>query len=157
MIENGTDMNPVEWINKSLFYLPDKENALTSVPFHVLYRSNYTSKPPTPPSYTIYTGIDLSTAFIFFWIHLVIQTMIILVARLLTCKRFRQIEIFSQLVHSLDSINIPDVYQDWDAGQGDVEDYKKQFKSVMKEMGAMVTIQWVSNICLLIPLIYTGK
>ena len=105
----------------------------------------------------MYTGIDLASAFIFFWIHLVIQIMIILAARLLTCKRFRKIGIFSKLVHSLDSLNFPDVYKDWDAGHRDVEDYKKQFKSVMKEMGAMVTIQWVSNMCLLIPIIYTGK
>ena len=46
--------------------------------------------------------------------------MIILGARLLTCKSFRKIGIFSKLVHSLDSVNIPDFYQDWDAEHGDV-------------------------------------
>ena len=81
----------------------------------------------------------------------------ILIGKLLTCKKFRKIGILSKLLHVLDSVHIPDIYQDWDAEDGDVEDHKKRFHAVMKEMTVMVAIQWVSNMSLLVPFVYTGK
>ena len=146
MLDGWTVKSPNDWIHESFSYWSEQDKEISSVPFQLLYRSNYSTTPPTPPSYTMYTGIDLGTAFILFWILLVIQTMILMAARLLTCKRFRKIGIFSKLVHCLDSVNIPDVYQDWDTEDGYVlKCYQRQFKSVMTQMGSMVIIQYSSG------------
>lgn len=59
--------SPKKWINGSFSYWSENDKDISSVPFQMLYRSNYSTTPPTPPSYTMYTGIDLATAFIFFW------------------------------------------------------------------------------------------
>ena len=48
-------LSPEEWINDSFSYWSEDDNVISSVPFRMLYRSKYTTTPPTPPSYTMYT------------------------------------------------------------------------------------------------------
>ena len=76
---------------------------------------------------------------------------------MLTCKQFRKDKIVPKILHLFDSVHIPDIYQDWDVDELEVEDTKKQFKAVMIEMKALVFIQWLSKMTMLLPMIYTGK
>ena len=76
---------------------------------------------------------------------------------MLTCKQFRKGKIVPKILHLFDSVHIPDIYQDWDVEELEVEETKKQFHAVMIEMMTMTYIQWLSNMIMLLPLVYTGK
>ena len=52
---------------------------------------------------------------------------------------------------------MPEAYGDWDTDNDlDLDGHLKKWKKVLTEMLVMVLLQFVTNICLLIPLFITG-
>ena len=62
------------------------------------------------------------------------------------------------LQHILETLNIPEVFQDWDWDNDlDVDGHLKKWNQTLREMFTMVIMQLVSNVILLLPFFVTGK
>ena len=68
-----------------------------------------------PRKYTFYTYFPLFHYFIGFWVIIVIQTIIILLAKLIfTKKTFSQLNILDKIIHCIECSNIPYNVEPWD-------------------------------------------
>ena len=68
-----------------------------------------------PQKYTFYTYFPLFHYFIGFWVIIVIQTIIILLAKLIfTKKTFSQLNILDKIIHCIECSNIPYNVEPWD-------------------------------------------
>ena len=63
-----------------------------------------------------------------------------------------------KLQHIVEALNMPEAYGDWDTDHElDVNGHFKKWKRVLLEMFLMVLLQFVTNLCLLVPFFITGK
>ena len=75
---------------------------------------------------------------------------------------FKEAGWLNKIGHVVESLHVPDVYKDFDAGgkvkekERTPEDYKVAYNSVLKETLWMTSLQMVSNLLLLGPLLATG-
>ena len=59
--------------------------------------------------------------------------------------------------HIVEALNMPEAYGDWDIDHNlDLEGHLKMAKKVLVEMLVMVLLQFITNICLFVPLFITG-
>eukprot|EP00092_Neocalanus_flemingeri_P080309 GFUD01100156.1.p1 GENE.GFUD01100156.1~~GFUD01100156.1.p1 ORF type:complete len:1047 (+),score=211.36 GFUD01100156.1:131-3271(+) len=141
------------WDNLTYSFWSETSQKILSVPFNSLYHA-------TPPSYSLYTGVELSTAFFIFWILLFIQAGLAIGAKMISSREFFKTSVGSKLLHVIFTLNIPGIYQDWDdcpvPFNLSVQHHKKKFTDVTQEMTYMGVIQWLSNMALLVPMIFTG-
>ena len=61
------------------------------------------------------------------------------------------------LRHCLENMNIPVPYEDFDVGGGEITDYRERRRKVNREMFWLMMVNFVFNILMMAPLIYTGK
>ena len=59
--------------------------------------------------------------------------------------------------HIVDALNNPEAYGDWDTDNSlDLNGHLEKWKQILVEMLVMVLLQFLTNLCLLVPLIITG-
>ena len=87
---------------------------------------------PTPPSYVLYTGLDLQQSFIAFFCILFLQFITIFVVKCFTARQFRSMNNkFRKIMHVALNSNFGFPYKDWDAnvdGPCSKEDYQRQYR-----------------------------
>ena len=146
------------------------EEEFQSVSISQLFRSHYnytTSKnnvstlneAPTPPSYKLYTGIGLDSAFLIFWAMLVTYSLMLGIMKHFINKDFRTASFAAKLQHIIEALTMPETYSsDWDADHElDEEGHLQNWWRVWREMALMIVMQLISNIMLLVPFFVTGS
>ena len=145
-------------LNETGFEYWDKATGrAATVAASLLYRADYSSDPPIPPLETEYTGTTLRSAYLIFISLLFVQALIILAIKTKMSKKFRKSWWGSKLQHVVECLSLSDSYADWDDAEGSVEDLRKQRGAVFKEILATSALQLISNLLLLLPLLYAGK
>ena len=130
---------------------------VTPIPWSYIDRSDYTDPTdPIPPPYTLYTGIDAGQAFGGFWLIIILHATAILVIKLITVEKFYKSNTLEIILHCLENCNIPQPWRDWDEGEGTVEEHKKRFSKVRREVVSTMAVNLLFNMVMLVPMIYTG-
>ena len=111
--------------------------------------------------YTNYTLVTLQAAFFIFLGILLLHGIAILILKMSVSIHFQSTSWLNKLGHVVESIHVPDVYKDFDVDMNpkeerSPEDYRKSYNSVLKETLWMSSLQTVSNLLLLVPLLVTG-
>ena len=57
----------------------------------------------------------------------------------------------------VESLSLPDTFEEWDVGGGSLADYRERYTAAIKEIKAAIGIHLLSNLLLLVPIIFTGK
>ena len=131
-----------------------------STPYKEIFRSNYSSVPPLPPSYTAYTGgVSLTTAYILLIVILFVHLLTNGLLKLWLSKCFRAASLGRKIRHCVESLNISDIFEDWDETEEklDIPEYRQRKNEVCREMTAALFIHWIFNVILLIPIMVTGN
>merc|ERR1712016_143147 len=111
---------------------------------------------------TNYTLVTLQQAFFIFLGILLLHGIAILILKMNVSSHFKSTGWLNKLGHVVESLHVPDVYKDFDVDmnpgwEGTPEDYRKSYNSVLKETLWMSSLQTVSNLLLLVPLLVTGE
>ena len=111
---------------------------------------------------TNYTLVTLQAAFFIFLGVLLLHGIAILILKMSVSIHFQSTSWLNKLGHVVESIHVPDVYKDFDVDMNpeegrSPEDYRKSYNSVLKETLWMSSLQTVSNLLLLVPLLVTGE
>ena len=87
---------------------------------------------PKAPEYSLYTGMDLQQSFIAFFCLLVVQFVLLFIAKCCTARDFRnKNNKFRKFLHVLLNSNFSFPYKDWDDnsdGPVSKEDYQRQYR-----------------------------
>merc|ERR1719264_375771 len=110
--------------------------------------------------YTNYTLVTLQAAFFIFLGILLLHGIAILILKMSVSTHFHSTSWLNKLGHVVESLHVPDVYKDFDVDMNpeeerSPEDYRKSYDSVLKETLWMSSLQMVSNLLLLVPLLVT--
>ena len=132
---------------------------IQSVRWSEIDRWNYENpSKPTPPDYSFYTGLTFGQYFGLFWLILALHTFSNVIVKLISCYRFRKEATLSEMVgHGLENCNLPMFWKDWDEGGGSIEEHRRRFSSVNKEMLSTMAVNFFFNGLMLLPLAYTGR
>merc|ERR1719219_796216 len=111
---------------------------------------------------TNYTLVTLQAAFFIFLGILLLHGITILILKMNVSSHFHSTSWLNKLGHVVESIHVPDVYKDFDIDMNpeeerSPEDYRKSYDSVLKETLWMSSLQTVSNLLLLVPLLVTAS
>merc|ERR1719278_2483246 len=111
--------------------------------------------------YTNYTLVTLQAAFFIFLGVLLLHGIAILILKMNVSSHFHSTNWLNKLGHVVESLHVPDVYKDFDVDMNPgwertPEDYRKSCDSVLKETLWMSSLQTVSNLLLLVPLLVTA-
>ena len=111
--------------------------------------------------YTNYTLVTLKAAFFLFIGILLVHGIAILILKMNVSSHFKSTSWLNKIGHVVESLHVPDVYKDFDVDMNpDWErtpfDYRMAYNSVLKETLWMTSLQAVSNLLLLVPLLVTG-
>ena len=60
------------------------------------------------------------------------------------------------IVHCLENVNIPSVWQDWDVENGSIKDHKRRRNKVLLEMVLIMLVRSVFHALMVLPVILTG-
>merc|ERR1711936_108352 len=112
--------------------------------------------------YTNYTLVTLQAAFFIFLGILLLHGIAILILKMSVSIHFHSTSWLNKLGHVVESLHVPDVYKDFDVDMNpeeerSPEDYRKSYNSVLKETLWMGSLQTVSNLLLLVPLLVTAS
>merc|ERR1719242_348771 len=110
---------------------------------------------------TNYTLVTLQAAFFIFLGILLLHGIAILILKMNVSSHFHSTSWLNKLGHVVESLHVPDVYKDFDVDMNPgwertPEDYRKSYDSVLKETLWMSSLQTVSNLLLLVPLLVTA-
>ena len=124
-----------------------------------LDRWDYTDQDhPTPPPYSIYTLLSLQNTFTVFIFLSILQFIIILSVKILTSEDFRQeYHKINKVIHVLENINYASPFKDWDQGNHNIDEFRKRFRLLRKEMLATFAINFLFTIVMMVPLYFCGK
>ena len=112
---------------------------------------------PSPPPYSIYTGLTSSTFFIIFVFLWLLQIYVIWLYNVQRSNAFQSLSTFDQLLHSFQSVITPAPSVDWADGQGDEVDHFNRMKMNQKEVIGVIKINAFFNFIYLLPLAYLGN
>ena len=110
-----------------------------------------------PPSYDLYTGLDLSVGFVIYWAIVIVHTSLVYMVKKWTVKKERTIPTIDFALHSFCNIHVPMPFQDWDTSTGGVTEHKNAFNQVKKEIVFTALVNFIVHCCQLVPLLYTGR
>ena len=146
--ENGT-INP----NDTL----DMYNLNRTVLWSEIDRWDYTDPENfQPPAYTVYTGLTMGGYFFSFLAIMVLQIIAIVIVKVLLVDGLKWKDWLDLLLHCLENGNIPFPWKDWDQDGGNLEDYRRRFRQVNKEMMWTMIVNMVIHLLLMTPLLVTG-
>ena len=113
---------------------------------------------PSPPSYSMYTGLTLQNTFITFIGLSLFQNLILLVVKIWSSEEFgRKENYFHKLTHILQISSIPFPYQDWDADKSNsAKIFKEKYKKTEYEMAFCFLVNFIFTLVMLAPLSVTG-
>ena len=112
---------------------------------------------PTPPDYSLYTGVNLQGIFFIFWVIMALKFFSFLFAKMCISRDFRtRDDVFKKFLHVLMCTNISLPYKDWDIGQYTLEKYLERHWITTKEMAASFVVDLIFSIISMCPLWYTG-
>ena len=112
---------------------------------------------------TNYTLVTLQAAFFIFIGLIFLHGVAILLLKMKVSNHFKEAGWLNKIGHVVESLHVPDVYKDFDVdlnGEEETrtpEDYKVAYNCVLKETLWMTSLQMVSNLLLLVPLLVTGE
>ena len=124
-----------------------------------LNRADYSNpEAPVPPSYSVYTGISLGTAFILFCLISLLQFLSILIGKYFTVDNlFKKLNLLDVLIHAGENINLAYPVEDWDKQKGNMAHFRQMSRKVWQEMFTTITINFCWAFIKLTPMFYTGK
>ena len=126
-------------------------------PWSDLTHFNY-SNLTVPPPVTNYTYFSLETCLYGYWILIVIQACLIMLAKKVTNPEVYQRQDWSKrITHALENTLIPMPMEDWDDQHGPIHSYVKAQKQVEKEMGVILFIKLFFHFLMGIPIMILGK
>ena len=115
------------------------------------------------PDIANYTLVSLQAAFFIFIGLILLHGVAILILKMNVSNHFKEAGWLNKIGHVVESLHVPDVYQDFDVDgnseemERTPEDYKVAYNSVLKETLWMTFLQMVSNLLLFVPLLVTGE
>ena len=128
-----------------------------NVPLSDLFRSDYRYDTPKRPQSTLYTLISLKTTLYLFGVGYILYGLLLLAIKNRLNKRFYEASKMDKLQHVVESLNLPEVNNDWDVDNTlSIEEHKELWKEILSEMMLMVGLQYLTNMMLLIPFFVTG-
>jgi hypothetical protein len=129
-----------------------------SVAYSVLYRSDYTDPAhPVPPVYTMYTGGTLGAHFGVFWVLLLLQSVAVYLVKMKLSHKFREVGWIKKIHHTIEVLNLPDSFADWDECEGSPGEHKERWRGVLRETVFMSMVHFFSSLMMLVPIIFTGR
>ena len=129
-----------------------------SIPYSELYRSNYQDQnKPSPPDFTAYTITNLTETYLVFWLIILLQALLIFVAKMILSSKFYSTRKTRKLQHVVECLHIPECFQDWHHDGGIPEEHRKRFWKVWMEYCVSIGIHFISNLILLIPIFIIGE
>lgn len=119
---------------------------------------NYTDRAnPTPPPYSLYTGLDSKSYFLIFVVLWSLQVFLIWLKNFRRSKIFRTLSGFDQVMHSWQSVICPAPSVDWSVGQGGCKEHFDRMKTIENEVVETAMINSVFQGFHILPLVYLGK
>ena len=111
--------------------------------------------------YTNYTLMTLQSAFFIFLGVILLHGIAIFALKMNVSRHFKSANWLNKIGHVVESFHVPDVYKDFDVDLDPEEErtpeyYRISYNSVLKEVLWMTSLQIVSNLFLLVPLLVTG-
>ena len=133
-------------------------NMTESIKWKELDRWRYEDpKHPTPPSYTLYTGFTLKYTFGSLFVIMFFHCLSIFLVKMFTSKEFSSKgNLYSKLIHVMETMNLPFPFVDWDQGHFTVEEYRQRYWNTEKEMIMSFIVNFLFNMIMLFPLWLTG-
>ena len=124
-----------------------------------LNRASYADpENPTPPSYTLYTGLSLGGAFALFGLILFFHVTTIIVIKYFTVHKFSQRKsLLEMLNHGLENTNLAYPVYDWDHITGNVARHKEASKKVAQEIVLTLIANFLWSLAMLAPIFFTGN
>ena len=109
------------------------------------------------PDVTLYIGLTWRPYLYIFFVHVVIHSIVIFIAKYKLSLVFRYgFNLLDKLIHSLENTNLPFNCQEWDDGKGDAEEHRRRMHLNWREGFVIIIINAVFNSSLLVPLYYLG-
>ena len=128
------------------------------VPWTDITHVNYTNPDdPTPPPYTLYTGLTARRTYFVFLSIWLMQIVCIWLKNFCTSKPFMTLSYFDQIFHSFQSVIAPTPSVDWVSGEGNCSEKYNRMKMAMREVVGTIAINSVFHAIRLIPMIYLGE
>ena len=110
------------------------------------------------PPYSIYTLFSLKHTFMAGGTLLVAQFFVLFLVKMVTSPDFRKRGHYTnKLLHLIENTNIATPFCDWDEGEYSVQEYKKRFRSTIKEMVATFIVNTIVTGVMMVPLWFTGN
>lgn len=112
---------------------------------------------------TNYTLVTTQQGLFIFIGLILLHGVAILILKIKVSNHFKEVGWLNKIGHLVESLHVPDVYKDFDVElkggeeEGTPEDYKVAYNCVLKETLWMTSLQMVSNLLLLVPLLVTGE
>ena len=161
-------------LSSDFHYWNMNDNAFQSVKIKDLYRSDYSNctieneysshaktrcdpNYPIPPHITAYTVFSLKTAYITLLVSIVCYGILLWLIKSIVSDNFKSSTTWAKSLHILESMNFPDTCGDWDLAPINQQECIKKWWNHLKEMMTLISLQLVTNMALLIPIILTGK
>ena len=110
-----------------------------------------------PPNYKLYTLLNLQETFIALIVLSILQFIAIIAVKYRTAKDFREEEHkTNKILHTLENLNFPSPYRDWDDGDYTVQQFRERAGAVRREMIWTQAINFIATMVMMVPLWYTG-
>ena len=155
-VENWKYVNNTE--NQQFHYWNNITDMYQNVSVSEIFRANnkFSGERDIPPT-TLYTLIQLQTAYILFLVSYLLYGLLLSLIKYCINNDFNSASFGTKFQHIVESVNIPEAYGDWDTDNNlCLNGHLKKWRKVLVEMLVMVLLQFITNICLLIPLVITG-
>ena len=112
---------------------------------------------PTPPHYSLYTLLSLKDTFISLIILSILQFLVIYAIKEYTSIDFKKEKHrTNKIIHVLENINYSSPFMDWDHGDFSLEELKKRFQELKREMISTFVINVTLTIIMMVPLWFCG-
>ena len=112
---------------------------------------------PTAPNYSLYTLLSLKHTFIALLILSIVQFLAIYIIKYFTSNDFNQEQHrTNKMIHVLENINYSTPFKDWDHGDFSINEFRKRFQNLKKEMIATFAINFLFTIIMMVPLWFCG-
>ena len=109
------------------------------------------------PDYTLYSILTLKLYFIIFLCITFCQIITIFILKKKLSQDFVNLDIFNQIIHCLENINIPFPCQEWDTGKGNALEHLKRMQNNKIENLSIMVSNLFYNLILLLPIFGLGK
>ena len=137
------------WIKNDTLFLPDNFGGPT------IPNPNYLI---AAPDVTLYIGLTWQPYLFIFFVHVVIHTIVIFIAKYKLSYVFKYgFNLLDKFIHALENTNLPFNCREWDDGKGYAEEHRRRMLLNWKEGLVIIIINAVFNSSLLIPLYYLGN